>query len=239
MRQISPHVHLTEHIRFSNVWLMDDGGGRRWLIDAGHPLELRRLLKQLATCGVSGPGDLSGILLTHRHSDHAGNAGALREHFRCPVACHADDAPFLTGEQPPPPLARGRARWYTELLCHVEDRWPARTPVDETWGNGGWQQGWEAIHVPGHTEGSSMLYHAATATLFSGDAILVGTPPIRTTRNLRLAHPGFSQEAEQCRDAVRGFLEQMPQIDALCSGHGPPLLEEIAPRLRRLVPGAR
>ena len=235
MRAICPHIHLAHHLHISNVWLFADTENRHWLIDTGHPLERPWLMRQLARQGIRSAGDLTGILLTHRHSDHAGNAGYLRDYFRCPVYCHADDAPYLNGERSPLRLARGVGSWPYELLCHIEDRWPSTTTIDDTWSSGRWIEGWETVHVPGHTEGSSLLYHEATATLFTGDAILVGSPPFRFDKTLRLAHPAFSLDVDRCRQAVRDFLAHSPPISTLCSGHGPAVLEEAQPRLRKLL----
>jgi glyoxylase-like metal-dependent hydrolase (beta-lactamase superfamily II) len=234
MNRVCDGIHLAGHAIISNVWLLRDGDGRRYLIDTGHPLERPRLLRQLRRHGVAGPGDLAGILLTHRHSDHAGNAAAFRDRFRCPVICHPQDAPFLTGAVSPPRMAAPGRHWAALPLCHIEDRWPARTPVDDTFGAESWGSHWRIHHVPGHTEGSCMLYHAPAAALFSGDAILTGIPPLRAFSLVRLARPAFSQDAPRCHDSVRRFVAAMPEVRALCSGHGPGVTERIAERLRRL-----
>ena len=109
-----------------------------------------------------------------------------------------------------------------------------RVTVDETFDARGWGSDWRIHPVPGHTEGSSMLYHAPTATLFSGDAILAGIPPFRFFTLLRLAQEAFSADAPRCHDGVMGFLAEMPAIQALCSGHGPGVVGDVEDRLRRL-----
>ena len=232
MRRVAPHLQLAHRVHISNVWLFDDGEGGRWLIDTGHPLERPWLRRQLRRAGI-GPGDLAGVLLTHRHSDHAGNAAFLRDHLRAPVYCHADDADPLSGARPPPRLARGRAVFFEELLCHIEDRWPARCPVDGVWSEGDWR-GFHVTHAPGHTAGSSLLYHPGAATLFSGDAILSGVPPLRAFSWLRMARPGFSLDVDRCRAATRSFLADLPPIEALAAGHGPPVTRGARERLKRL-----
>ncbi len=220
MRRVAPHLSLAAVVRISNVWLLEHDG-KRFLIDTGHPLERPTLLWSLVRAGLRGPGDLTAVLLTHRHSDHAGNAAWLRRRFDCPVACGPADAPFLSGQSRPARLARGLAPFYIELLNHVEDRFPAVCPVDERYESGAWRWGFHVVPTPGHTEGSSMLYHEPTATLFSGDSVIVGIPPLRLLKGLSLAVPGFSLDPEVCHAAVRGFLKDMPRVDTLAAGHGP------------------
>ncbi|MEZ0228896.1 MAG: MBL fold metallo-hydrolase, partial [Planctomycetota bacterium] len=112
MLRIARNLWLATNVRISNVWLFETGSGR-FLIDTGHPVERPALLVELWRAGVRRPGDLDGVILTHRHSDHAGNAAWLRERFRCPVICHAADAPLLAGKERPAPLAR-RIGWFYE-----------------------------------------------------------------------------------------------------------------------------
>lgn len=57
-------------------------GGRVILIDAG--LSARKTLQRLALAGVE-PGQISAVLLTHEHGDHAGGLPVLLRSLRCPV----------------------------------------------------------------------------------------------------------------------------------------------------------
>jgi glyoxylase-like metal-dependent hydrolase (beta-lactamase superfamily II) len=184
VHRINPHLQCAS-CRIANIWLLTDREGRRFLIDSGHPIERPALLASLWTAGVRMPGDLAAVLLTHRHSDHAGNAAWLRKRFGARVICHENDAAALSGRVSAPPLVRkdaeavsqfGRQRFYERWLCSYEDHAPAHCEVDELYDEGAWKWGFRIVPVPGHTEGSVMLYHEPTRTLFSGDAILVGTP---------------------------------------------------------------
>ncbi len=231
MRTVRRGLHLVSRVRISNVWLLEEPGAPPWIVDTGHPLERPILARALHRAGIER---LSGVLLTHRHSDHAGNAAWLRDRFRCPVACHPADAPFLDGTTPPPPLSRRGAPAPIELLCRIEDRWPARTAVDEVYEPGRWRGPWEVVHAPGHTEGSSMLYHGPTGTLFSGDVLLAGIAPFRSFVRPGLAVGGFSLDVDACRSRVRAWLADAPPIGALCAGHGPPVTGDVGQRLGRL-----
>jgi glyoxylase-like metal-dependent hydrolase (beta-lactamase superfamily II) len=235
MKPVYPNIHLANRMIIANVWLLHDARGRRFLIDTGHAVERLWLKRSLWQAGVRGKGDLQAVLLTHRHSDHAGNAAWVRKIFDCPVICHPGDAAFLRGENPPPRLARGQARFYEEVLCHIEDRFPARSPVDETYATIELELGFRVWHTPGHTEGSVMLYHEDSQVLFSGDSILAGPPTLRWLEWLRLVRPGFSLDVDQCRREIRKCLLELPPVKALCAGHGPLVGKEADLKLRRLL----
>ncbi|MEQ1860920.1 MAG: MBL fold metallo-hydrolase [Chthoniobacteraceae bacterium] len=64
--------------------------GARLLIDGG--LSAKQMVERLRACGVN-PIEISGILLTHEHSDHAGGLDVWCKNFHTPVYCNR-----LTGE---------------------------------------------------------------------------------------------------------------------------------------------
>lgn len=220
--------------RISNTWLFQDPQGLKFLIDTGHPLERLPLLADLWAAGIRMPGDLTAILLTHRHSDHAGNAAFLRKRFGARVICHREDAALLSGEKHPLALESSQPfikRW----MCRVEDRHPAICTVDDVYEAGDWKWGFRIFPVPGHTEGSVMIWNEKTKTLFSGDSILVGTSLNRSSKKLRAADPDFSVEPETAIRSVRRFLEAVPPVEYLCSGHGPVVDESLQLRFKRLL----
>lgn len=220
----------------SNVWLLElPTQGKRVLIDTGHSLERIGLLGALWKAGVRMKGDLHGVLLTHRHSDHAGNAAWLRKHFGAPVFCQEKDAAYLQGTKTPSALQRGVAPFYKEWLCGLEDKYPATTEVDDVFTEGLWKWDLRVHSVPGHTEGSVMIHHEKTATLFSGDSILVGFPGNRKSKTLRIADPDFSEEPEGALRSVKRYLQNLPPTEILCSGHGPIMDEQTFQKLKKLL----
>lgn len=234
MQHIRPGLGLARGMLVSNVWLLEHEG-RRLLIDSGHPVERLTLRWHLWRAGVRRRGDLDAVLLTHRHSDHAGNAAWLRRTFGCAVACHVADADELSGARPPARLARWPALPVDYLLCRIEDWFPARSVVDEAFGDGAWRWGLRVVHVPGHTSGSVLLHHEPTATLFSGDAILSGIPPLRLFERPALAKAVYSSDVARCHATTRAFLGDLPATRTLCAGHGPAITREVEEKLRRLV----
>lgn len=69
------------------------GDGAAILVDAG--LSARQLENRLRECDVS-PGDLSGVLLTHEHSDHCSALPVLLRKYRLPLYCNAHTRHYLT-----------------------------------------------------------------------------------------------------------------------------------------------
>jgi len=61
-------------------------GSTTLLVDAG--LSAKQLVGRLALCGVE-PRDISGILLTHEHSDHTSSLKVLLSKHDLPVYCNA------------------------------------------------------------------------------------------------------------------------------------------------------
>ncbi|MCC7071290.1 MAG: MBL fold metallo-hydrolase [Deltaproteobacteria bacterium] len=221
-----------------NSWLLVDDDGVRVLVDSGHRAERALVVAGLARFGIVRSGDLDVVLLTHRHCDHAGNAAWLRERFDCAVACHAADRGALEGAVRAARLAGRGAPPVYEALCRVEDSFPARAVVDHTFVEGEGQHGFEVVHVGGHTEGSVLLYHQPSATLFTGDALVTGPPVQRMVVRPRLAYRSFSDDADACRANTVRYLRSRPRIARVCGGHGPMITNDVERWLERIV-GAR
>lgn len=67
------------------------------LLDAG--LSARKTLQRLAAAGLE-PGQISAILLTHEHGDHAGGLPVLLQTLRCPVYATRLTAEEVRGQDP-------------------------------------------------------------------------------------------------------------------------------------------
>ena len=107
--RVRGNIHLLRGVLASNVFLLDGGRGSRFLVDTGHFAELPALLLELRRRGI-GPRDLTGVLLTHRHSDHAGNARFFAKNG---VAIYAAGRVTHAGGKSAPHIARwdGTAWW--------------------------------------------------------------------------------------------------------------------------------
>lgn len=217
-----PIRHL-RGVRISNVFLLDGGPGDRWLIDTGHWCERATLALELRNAGV-WPSELTGVLLTHRHSDHAGNARWLREKFGVPIHAHRADAEILDGTKPLPYMERGEGSAIAGFLAQFENRWPARVPVDRALDDGDTIGSLEVHWVPGHTEGSVFYRHGETRSLLSGDTLLTAIPPLVVRKGLALPYPTFTRDMQQARASIRAFHERAIDYERLLPGHGRPLI---------------
>ncbi len=109
-----------------------------------------------------GRKDLQLIFITHAHFDHYGSAAAVRRLTGAPITIHEKDAEFMARGETPLGFVRGRGKIAQvflplgELLYKPE---PTQADVVFTEGyhfNDG-DPKLTAIHLPGHTPGSSGL----------------------------------------------------------------------------------
>lgn len=212
MKEPVPGVLMLERSWGSNIYMI--AGERPVVIDAGFPLDERRILKSLD--GAS-PGML---VATHYHIDHVGPMARLKRRFGCAVAAHECDAAVMEGTKPYQvyKLDLLRTVYYKVLAPFYPYE---NVSVDVRMGEGDVLDvlgGLEVIHLPGHTEGSVALYQRERGILFTGDTIrnergvLEGPPPQFT--------PGLDESFENIR---RKVLEL--DFEVLLPGHGDALTQ--------------
>jgi glyoxylase-like metal-dependent hydrolase (beta-lactamase superfamily II) len=224
MRDVIAPIRHLNRLFVSNVFLLDGGPGDRWLIDTGHMTERLTLLWELRRAGIS-PRDLTGVLLTHRHSDHAGNAAFLQSHYRIPIVAHQKDALVLAGEVSRPRLVRGEGNAIAGLFARVENAWPApRVVVDTAIEGGDTIAGMQVHWVPGHTDGSVFYRHAPTKSLLSGDTLLTAHPPLTISRGIATPYPSYTTDMDLAHASLDAFHRQGFDYENLLAGHGPPLI---------------
>src|SRR5690349_8060238 len=71
------------------------------LIDTGSRGSAPQILAAIETLGHS-PAEITSVVLTHAHPDHAGGLPALARALDAPVCVHTADAAVVSGEQPQP-----------------------------------------------------------------------------------------------------------------------------------------
>ena len=220
----------------SNVWLLPETPMGPVLIDSGFHARYSALEKGLERAGC--PADrLHAVILTHRHSDHAGNARRLQQRYGTNVFAHRLDAEILTGAAPRPklPLAHVAAG-----LAAVENRFPSRVERVVPLEDGLEIAGLRVLWTPGHTIGSLMLYHPPSRSLFSGDALLNAVPPTTVRTALALPYAGFCDDYAQALTSAESILTLGLRVETLYAGHGPPRPGPIDDELHALLqPSAR
>lgn len=148
----------------SNVFFVR--GERTVLVDTGAPNSENRILSAMRKHGIAEK-DVSLILLTHAHSDHAGSAAALREHLQVPVAVHAADREMLRRGTNSTFVSLGlEARMSRRFVDVPFPGLDADLLIDERTDLSAYGLDARIMHTPGHSEGSISL------RLPNGDAIV-------------------------------------------------------------------
>ncbi len=180
------------------------------LVDTGLPNTLDQLSAELARFGVT-PDHLTAVLITHHDIDHIGNLKALKTlNPQMSVITSEGEVDFVEGKVQAQKLqdiasgalviAEDQKAW-AETLTRV---FPTlSTPVDDVVQDGDVltiADGIEVIATPGHTLGHISLYHHATQTLITGDALNLNQgqlngPNPRMTHDLELAKASLKKLA--------------------------------------------
>jgi glyoxylase-like metal-dependent hydrolase (beta-lactamase superfamily II) len=172
--QIAPNVWRIPAAPFDfvNMYAFVDDDGQVSLVDTGTKTSTKRTLAGLAAMGKS-IGDVTRIVLTHAHGDHAGGAAKLSGMAEAPVAIHKVDAQWArTGQAPPRDNATAmgrlmnrlgkRANGFPEVVIAEEFEDGDLLPISG---------GLRVHHTPGHTPGHASLLHETSGVLVTGDSV--------------------------------------------------------------------
>ena len=234
--EIAPGIHAIEGVRGSNAVLLADE--QMALVDTGFPGNSDAIIAGIKAIGRS-PRDLAWIILTHHHLDHSGSAEELHQLTGAPVVAHRNET------EPTPAggllLRKGTEPqhiplWYRLLIHGVRPSPPPRPVFPETWVQQTVEHGdvipclggVRVLHTPGHTPGSvCLLLLDGPRSLFLGDSVI--------NNRDRLSRPlMWDRGARRELDASLRSLRSL-EADVACFGHGPPLHEEVMPRLRSMT----
>ncbi|WP_091089521.1 MBL fold metallo-hydrolase [Micromonospora nigra] len=153
-----------------NSYALVDDDGSVTLVDCGVTRAPARIVRGLAAIGKQ-PADVTRIVLTHAHPDHAGGAAEMARRTGAPVAAHAADAPYAESGRPPAGDPTGTAG---RLLSRLAGgRFPA-VEVSQPLADGDLLDvagGLRVLHTPGHSPGHVSLLHEPTRVLVTGDAL--------------------------------------------------------------------
>lgn len=204
-----------------NIYLVTGRDGAAF-IDTGYGIDAE-MEECLTLWKDKGRPAVQAIILTHRHPDHIGGAGRLREATGGPVVCTEEEKEAIE---------------------------EAGVAIDEVVADGdvlllgGFSL--EAVETPGHTMGSLCVLHSGEEVLFTGDTVLgkgsVAISPSQGDIGLyiesleRLLEDPLSRLAPgdgSMEDLAAKALAR-PPIRRIAPGHGP-MVEKPQSKLKWLI----
>lgn len=170
--QIAPGVWRLPTAPFDlvNSFLFEASDGSLTLLDAGTKRAPRAVLAALDGLGKRRE-DVTHLVMSHAHYDHAGGAKQLADATGGAVWAHEREAVYLReGRMPRPDSATRGGR----LLARLPAGGFAKVDVADTFVDGAVLPvggGLTVVHTPGHTPGHCSFLHASTGVLVTGDAL--------------------------------------------------------------------
>jgi glyoxylase-like metal-dependent hydrolase (beta-lactamase superfamily II) len=188
-------VHLYAHRvePFDNgMYILADDRGDAILIDPS-----RGEREAMAT--IRGHGlRLVEILNTHGHQDHVFDNARVKEETRARLAIHSADAYRLDPATRPTAMLEPPKSVADDLIAEGPLAYLRDVKI-------------QALHTPGHTEGSVCFYLPTNALLFSGDVLFAGNVG-------RIDLPGG--DARQMESSL-ARVATLPPETRVFPGHGP------------------
>jgi glyoxylase-like metal-dependent hydrolase (beta-lactamase superfamily II) len=172
------------------------GSEARVLIDAGSGPSAQRILDLTSqVCNQN----LTHLLVTHSHIDHAGGVAEIQRLTGCQVLIHGEDAHVLAnGDE-----VRSAAHWYGLTLEPFADAQPLtdnqELPLDP-------DRSLHVLHTPGHTPGSICAWCMA-----GEDKVLFGQDVHGPFS------PAFGSDLQLWRQSMQRLLDL--KADILAEGH--------------------
>ena len=214
---------------FVNViaFIADDGSVT--LVDTGLKGSTKRIVGGLAAMGKK-PEDVTRIVLTHAHNDHAGGAASLASLSGAPVLIHETDAPFARDGKSPP---HDPATFLGRLVDRIGGSSFPKVVVGEEFADGEVLPvagGLRVVHTPGHTMGHVALLHEPTGVLITGDSIW-------NVRRMRYSVRAFCQDIKLNEQTAHVLGELDYEVAAFT--HGPHISSQARERVRSFLADAK
>ncbi len=194
------------------------------LVDAGLPGSEHKIGRALKRYGLAFQ-DITLIVITHAHVDHAGSAARLRALSGAPIVAHAGDLDYYLQKKPMRFCATG---WFGHLFLRMGLILQPYTPFTP---DHLLQQG-ETLdltphgmdgcvrHTPGHTAGS-LSVQLAGGDAMVGDLLASGILLGGMVRTGRAIRPPFEDNPHAVAAELQGMVDAGMQ--RFYMGHGGPL----------------
>ena len=212
---------------FVNGFVLRDDDGQVTLVDMGIKPSGPKVIAALGAIG-SGPSDVTRLLLTHAHPDHAGGAAHVAAVTGRSFSVHEADAPFAREGTTPP---RDRSFLMGRLIDRLSRRGTdfAPVPVDRELRDGEVLPvagGLRVVHTPGHSPGHVSFLHEESRLLITGDAIF-------NVLGLRWPVKAFCSDFAMTRRTAHELAELDYTVAAFT--HGPELRDRPREAIRRFL----
>ena len=194
----------SSNMAHSNVYLVINGK-ELIVVDTGTSGNAKKIVEYIQKIGHQ-PSEVSTILLTHYHMDHAGSAKDLKDLTNAKVAAHVEDADFIAGKKPYPKPKNILFRAVSSFIktAPVEVEIPLK--------DGDKIANLTVIEVPGHTPGSIVLLDTQRKVLFAGDTLRFDG------KNVTGAPKQFTWNADKEKDSIEKISKL--DFDIMLPGHG-------------------
>lgn len=191
----------------SNVYLLIEGD-ELTVIDTGTAGNAKKIVDYVQKIGRQ-PSNVSTIILTHCHMDHAGSVKELKDLTGAKVAVHEEDADCVSGKKP---LPRPK-----NVLFRAVSSFIKLTPVqpDIILKDNDKIGQLTVIHTPGHTLGSIALLDEGKKALFAGDTLRFDG------EKLSGGSEQFTLDMKKAKESI-GKISAL-SFDVMLCGHGEPL----------------
>lgn len=201
----------------ANAYLVVDR--KSILVDAGVPNEADKILSAVKRAGVD-PKDISLILHTHGHVDHAGSTAELKRRLGVPVAVHAQDAFMLrTGTNGTVNPINFEASVYKRILVKPFEPCEPDIVIEKEMTLKEFGVNARVAFTPGHTNGSlSVLLGNREAII--GDVMMGGLMGGNLFPS-RPAYHYFFENFNEIKSSIKKVIDYKPSL--VYVGHGGPI----------------
>jgi len=191
----------------SNVYLLIEGD-ELTVIDTGTAGNAKKIVDYVQKMGRR-PSNVSTIILTHCHMDHAGSAKELKDLTGAKVAVHEEDADIVSGKKP---LPRPKNVFFRAVSSFIK---LAPVQPDIILKDNDKIGQLTVIHTPGHTLGSIALLDEGKKALFAGDTLRFDG------EKLSGGSDQFTLDVKKAKESI-GKISTL-SFDVMLCGHGEPL----------------
>ena len=194
----------SSNMAHSNVYLVINGN-ELMVIDTGTSGNAKKIVEYIQKIGHQ-PSEVSTIILTHYHMDHAGSVKDLKDLTNAKVAAHVEDADFVAGKKPYP---KPKNLFFRAVSSFIK---PSPVEVDISLKEGDKIGNLTVFSVPGHTPGSIVLLDAQRKALFAGDTLRFDGSKVTG------APKQFTWDADREQESIKKI--SLLDFDIMLPGHG-------------------